>query len=69
MNTTSIKIYGTKYTANIPTEIVKEVEVNFPNKEMAVCFDLECELSTLKKDESVCWGDGETFYIVLTDKQ
>jgi len=68
MNTKEVKIYKTNYTANIPTEIIEDVAIKYPNKIILVCFDLECELSELSNDESVCFGDGENFYIVLKDK-
>jgi len=63
--TLPVKIYDTNMTANIPAEIVKDVKEKHPTKEMMVCFDLECDLTNLKDNESVCFGDGENFYIVL----
>ena len=29
----------------------------------------EPDLRNLKKNQSVCWGDGETYHILLTEKE
>ena len=66
--TTPVKIYNKKITANIDAEIIKDLKEKHPNKEVNVCFDLECDLTKLNKGESVCYGDGENFYFVLIKK-
>ena len=68
MKTTEVKIYGTKSTANIDAEIIKKVKENNPNKEVFVCFNTKVKLSKLPDDEAVCWGDGETYVLILKNK-
>jgi len=60
-----VKIYNTNLSANIDAKIVKDVKEKYPKTEVSVCFDLDCELSKLRSNESACWGDGKYFYFIL----
>lgn len=64
---TPVKIYNTTITANIDAAIINDIKEKYPNTEITVCFDTECELSKLKKGESACYGDGVNFYIILKE--
>lgn len=65
--TTPVRIYNTNLSANIDALIIKDVKERYPNAEVSVCFDTECELSKLKKNEKACYGDGVNFYIILKE--
>jgi hypothetical protein len=63
-----VKIHNTPYFAEVWKSDVSDIKMKHPNKEIYVCFNTECDLDTLKDNESVCFGDGEHYYFVLTNK-
>lgn len=65
METVKINIYKTNYKAEIPKEMFDDVSVKHPNKEIQVHFNTDFQLDELGDNESVCWGDGETFIFIL----
>lgn len=64
-----VKIYNTPYFAEIWEKDLKDVESKHPKLDVAVCFDVKCDLDKLKSNESVCFGDGKHYFFVLTDNR
>jgi hypothetical protein len=46
---------------------IKKLKERYPDALIEVKHGVEVDLRTLKKNESVAWGDGETCHILITD--
>ena len=49
---------------------LKEIQLANPNYDVeAVVGNCEVDLKKLADNQKVCWGDGETYYILMTERQ